>query len=348
VGARCFPPDDEESFVSVTLNAHQLGRLLERTAGHIAVDSIPELHGVRLEADDTFLYAVASDRCTLAVARYRHHGLTSGLFACTLPARALTVLRRWAADQPGNDPVTVTPAESRLRFTAPQGELGISVEDGEFFSWRGVLRRVIDQMPAGAEDPFPVFDTRLLARWTDADHYLRLRVTADRQGALLVGEDFLGAQMPARTRHDGFDTGLADGLDQVRALWDDAPAAAMPDDLPAARASHDAARTVAETAEGLLRQTLSSTHDLIEETSTSPAAVAAHATAGVTAWMAFRYLEALHHADPKLAARIVAETAEQLDDGALDEFAYDAAAAAGHDPDAWHDEYETKRAKQQT
>ncbi|MGW9452417.1 hypothetical protein [Streptomyces sp. NPDC055632] len=340
--------------MSVTLNAHQFGRLLERTAGHIADESTPRLHGVRLEADDTFLYAIASDRYTLAVARYRHHGLTGGPFARTLPARALASLRRWAADQPGGDPVTVTLAENRIRFTAPQGELGVGVDDGrEFFGWRGVLRGVLDQLPAGADGPFPAFDTRLLARWTDADHYLRLRVTADRQGALVVGEDFLGAQMPVRTRHDGFDTGLADGLDQARALWDDvltgAPAAAMPDSLPAARRpSHDASRTVAETAEGLLRQTLSSTHNLIQENSTSPAAVAAHASAGVTAWMAFRYLEALHHADPKLAARIVTETAEQLDDGALGEFAHDAAATAGHNPNAWQDEFETKRAKQQT
>ncbi|MFZ4302781.1 hypothetical protein ACOZE3_33350 [Streptomyces cinereoruber] len=282
--------------MSVTLNAHQFGRLLERTAGHIADEFIPALHGVRLEADDTFLYAIASDRYTLAVARYRHHGLDGEPFARTLPARALASLRRWAADQPGNTPVTVSLAENRLRFTAPQGEVG--VDDGqEFFGWRGVLRGVIDQVPAedGTTSPFPALDTRLLARWTDADHYLRLRVTADRQGALLVGEDFIGAQMPVRTRHDGFGTGLADDLDQVRTLWDGAlagaPAAAMPDSLPAARRTpHDAARTVPETAKGLLRQTLSSTHDLIEESSTSPTAVAAHASAGVTAWMAFRYL----------------------------------------------------------
>ncbi|MEV7675876.1 hypothetical protein [Streptomyces sp. NPDC088752] len=342
--------------MSVTLNAHQFGRLLDRTACHIADEFIPALHGVRLETDDTFLYAIASDRYTLAVARYRHHGLDGAPFARTLPAHALASLRRRAADQPGGDPVTVTLAETRLRFTAPQGEVGVGVDDGqEFFGWRGVLRGVIEQIhtETGTDGPFPVFDTRLLARWTDIDHYLRLRVTADRQGALLVGEDFLGAQMPLRTRHDGFDTGLADDLDQIRALWDDALAGAlaalMPDSLPAARrSSHDAPRTVAETAKGLLRQTLSSTHDLIEEISTSPAAVAAHANAGVTAWMAFRYLEALHHADPKLAARIVAETAEQLDDGAIGEFAHDAATTAGHDPNAWQDEFETKRAKQQS
>ncbi|MFJ3817791.1 hypothetical protein [Streptomyces sp. NPDC090056] len=339
--------------MSATLNAHQFGRLLERTAGHIADESIPRLHGVRLETDDTFLYAIASDRYTLAVARYRHHGLTSAPFARTLPARALASLRHWAADQPGGDPVTVTLAENRIRFTSPQGELGVGVDDSrEYFGWRGVLRGVIDQLPADAEDPFPVFDTRLLARWTGADHYLRLRVTADRQGALLVGEDFLGAQMPVRSRHDGFDTGLADDLDQARTLWDDAlgdaPAAAMPDSMPAVRhPSHDASRAVAETAEGLLRQTLSSTHDLIQETNISPAAVAAHASSGVTAWMAFRYLEALHHADPKLAVRIVTETAEQLDDGALGEFAYDAAAGAGYNPEEWQEELEAHKAARQ-
>lgn len=279
--------------MSVTLNAHQFGRLIERTVDHIGDEYTPALHGVRLEADGVFLYAVASDRYTLAVARYRHHGLTGEPFARILPAPALPALRRWAADQPGSDPVTLTLTEGKVRFAAPRGEIGVAVDDGqEFFGWRGILRGAIEQPPAdadadavaGTEGVFPVLDSRLWARFAGADHHVCVRVTAGRQPLLLVGEDFIGAQMPLRSRREGFDTGLAEDLDHVRALWDgtfaDTPAGTMPDDLPTARRSADgASRTVAETAEVLLRQTLRSTHDLLEENSTSPAAVAAHATA---------------------------------------------------------------------
>ncbi|MFE6713996.1 hypothetical protein [Streptomyces sp. NPDC057695] len=336
----------------VTLNAHQLGRLIERTAAHIGNESIPRLHGIRLEADDTFLYAIASDRHTLAAARYRHDGPNDDEpFARTLPARVLPLLRQWTADQEGSDPVTLTLTDNRIRLATEHSELVLTADEQEFFSWRGVLRDIIDQLPACAENPFPAFDTRLMARWTTTDTYIRVRVTADRQAALLVGEDFLGAQMPVRSRHDGFDTGLADDLEHVRTLWDgalaDTPAAAMPDALPAPQHPDDTSPTVGETTQDLLRQTMSSTHDLIKEINTSPAAVAAHASAGAMAWAAFRYLEALHRADPRLAAQIVADTAEQLDEGALGEYAYDAATEAGYDPEAWQKEFEAHEAARQ-
>ncbi|MGA4979244.1 hypothetical protein [Streptomyces cinereoruber] len=269
--------------MSITLDPHQLGRLIERTAAHIADESIPRLHGIRLEADDTFLYAVASDRYTLAASRYRHDGLNGDEpFARTLPARALPLLRQRTADHKGSDPVTLT--EDRIHLVTEHSELLLTAEERDFFGWRGVLRGVIDQLPAGAEDPFPVLDTRLLARWTTAGPYIRARVTADRQAVLVAGEDSLGAQIRIRSRHDGFDTRLADDFEHTRALWDaalaDAPAAVMPDSLPTAH-HHSCAgpHTVAGTVEGLLRQTMASNRRLAEDPNTSAAAVAAYASA---------------------------------------------------------------------
>ncbi|MFD7532243.1 hypothetical protein ACFV8E_32390 [Streptomyces sp. NPDC059849] len=43
---------------------------------------------------------------------------------------------------------------------------------------------------------------------------------------------------------------------------------------------------------------------------------------------------------------MVAETAEQLDDGAISEWAWDA--AAGHDPQQWQDELQKRQARKQT
>ncbi|MEV5204404.1 hypothetical protein [Streptomyces sp. NPDC053720] len=63
--------------------------------------------------------------------------------------------------------------------------------------------------------------------------------------------------------------------------------------------------------------------------------VADLAAAAATAWLAYRFLDALHTADPHLAATITADAAEQLDDGAISEWAWDAAVDAGYDPQKW-------------
>ncbi|MFB7940495.1 hypothetical protein [Streptomyces sp. NPDC056049] len=325
----------------VTLNAHQLGRLLDRTADHICDEYLPILHGIRLEADTTFLYAIATDRYTLAVARYRHHGLDGAPFARTIPARALPALRRWLTDQPGSDPVALTLTDGRICFTAPHSEMSLAVDDSQqFIGWRGLLRDVIAKTKDGDETPFPAVTTRLLTRFAAADERLRVRTAPGCEAVLLVGEDFLGAQKPVRSRHEGFDTGLADSLEDVSALWDGSltdPDGLTAVPMPADRPRYDASRTPADTVEALLRQTMSSTRDLIEENG-SPRAVHAHAAAGVMAWSAYRYLKALQQADPLLAARIITEVADELDDGALGEFAWDAAAEAGFDPQKWQDE----------
>ncbi|MEU2391932.1 hypothetical protein [Streptomyces sp. NPDC007369] len=330
----------------VTINAHQLGRLIDRTIGHVADEYTEPLHGICLETDATHLYTVASDRYTIAAARYRHHGLDGEPFARTLPAGSLSSLREWITALPGTDPVTVNVTEDRFHFTAPHSTLSIAISLSlTVFNWRGVLRGAMEQTSPTDDAVFPVLDTRLLARFAAADGMIRLRVTADRQAVLIVGEDFLGAQMPARARRAGIGTDDLATLDQVYTTWHhtlaDAEPIAMPDGIPAQtdRPRYEVTRDIAETAGDLLKQTLRSTHDMFS-TDMPSEALAAYATAGVTAWTAYRYLDALHTADPKLAATVVAETADQLDSGEIGEFAWDAAQQAGHDPKTWSEEYE--------
>ncbi|MFB7852815.1 hypothetical protein ACFC34_38180 [Streptomyces sp. NPDC056053] len=345
--------------MSVTINAHQLGRLLARTADHIGDDLTPALHGIRLDADAEYLYAVATDRYTIAAARYRHHrpdsedAAPTAPFAHTIPAPALPALREWIRTVPGHAPVTVTPDGTRLRFTAPDGELTLTTDPGtEFIDWRGLLRGITEQAPITGEPVFPALGTRLQARWQTADAVVRIHATGNHQPLLVIGEDFLGAQMPTRARRDGFSTGtdtdtLATPAD-VRTAWHDvlsaSPATTPQTALPVPPQSPCAApKTISEVTEDLLKQVLHSTQLLIA--ADTGEAMAAHATAGATAWAAYRYLDALHTADPHLAATVTAETADQLDDGAISEWAWDAAAAAGHDPHKWQTEAEQRSAR---
>ncbi|WP_329028233.1 hypothetical protein [Streptomyces sp. NBC_00690] len=331
--------------MTVTINAHQLGRLIDRTINHVGGNSIPQLAGIRLEADATFLYAVASDRYTIAAARYRHQGLDSELFARrTISAGSLPSLREWIAAQPGQTPVTLTVTEDRVRFTTPFSDLGIAAPTSIFIDWRGALRSVIEQLTDEGV-PFPALDTHLLARFTAADDIVRVRITANQEAVLIVGEDFLGAQMPARRRRHGIGTDSFTTPDQVHATWQDTLSAdtttaiAMPDAIPAepSRTRHEVTQDIGETAGDLLEQSILSTHAMRTTDEISTETFAAHATAGVTAWVAYRYLNALHTADPRLAAQIVAETADELDSGEIGEFAWAAATSAGHDPQQWQD-----------
>lgn len=121
----------------------------------------------------------------------------------------------------------------------------------------------------------------------------------------------------------------------------------MPSGIPteAARSPYEVTTDIAETAGELLKQTLRSTHTLLWGPDPSSEVRSARITAGVNAWSAYRYLEALQIADPRLAAAVVADTAGQLDSGEIGEFAWDAAEAAGHDPSVWQDEVDRYLAK---
>lgn len=331
----------------VTINAHQLGRLIDRTIGHMDDAFTAVLHGIRLEADAAFLCAVASDRYTMAAARYRHDGLDGDPFARTLPAAAMSALQEWISSQPGHSSVTITMAADGdwVRFTAARSDLGIAVDPGaDFFDWRGVLRSVIEQTSASGA-AFPVLDTRLLNRFGAAGDLVRVCATADQHAVLVAGQDFLGALMPVRVREHGVGSDGLGTLDQTRAVWQDilssGKAATMPDSIPARlhRPCGEITKDLADTAGDLLKQILRSTHDALAST-TSDEAFAASATASVTAWRAYRYLDALHTADPRLAATIVAETAEEIDSGEISAFAWEEARKAGHDPVVWSQELE--------
>lgn len=343
--------------MSATLNAHQLGRLLARTVDHIGDDLLPALHGIRLDADAEYLYAVATDRFTIAAARYHHEPDSEDTapvtpFARTIPAGSLPALREWIRTAPGHAPVTVTPDGAQLRFTAPGGELALTTDpDSAFIDWRGLLRGITEQNPNAGEPAFPAFDTRLQARWASADTALRVRFTGDQQPLLVAGEDFLGAQMPRKTRRVGFSTDGTDTLttiDDVCNAWRDTlatnPSTTPQTALPAPwRLRGEAPRKVSQTAEELLKQVLGSTHDMTR--ADADEARAAHAAAAATAWLAYRFLDALHTADPHLAATVTADAAEQLDDGAISEWAWDAAVDAGYDPQKWQTGAEERSAR---
>jgi hypothetical protein len=327
--------------MSVTINAHQLGRLIDKVRGHVGNEYTEVLHGIRLDVDATHLHAVASDRFTIAAARYRLNKdeQSQEPWARTIPATWLKSLREWASAHDGSQQITITTETGRVDFTTDTTEFRIPVtDDQEFPNWRSLLRGITLHVPEKFN--FPAVDSRLLARWADTDDVLRVHVTSDLTALLVFGEDFIGAQMP--TRYAGIGPCEDETFEAALAMWptlggNEKDAAHPVTELPAVE---DAMGTIPEMVRSLLQQTLRSTSDLLGAPSKDPGAMASFALAGVNAWSAYRFLDALHRADPRLAAKTVAELGEELEAGDFSENAWEIAEKAGHDPQKWSDDYE--------
>ncbi|MGW6741722.1 hypothetical protein ACWGDX_13505 [Streptomyces sp. NPDC055025] len=329
----------------VTINAHQLGRLIDKVRGHIGNEYIEVLHGIRLDVDAAHLHAVASDRYTVAAARYRlnHDDKDQAPWGRTIPASWLKPLREWTSAHGGGDTITISTEPGRVNFTTNHTEIRIPVsDDQEFPNWRALLQGIAAEVPTISA--FPAVDSRMLTRWAAGGDTLRVQVTSNLKAFMVFGEGFIGAQQSAR--YAGIGPCEEETFEQALALWPhvftgDEDIADMAKDMPAEeRPRWEVASTVPDTVEDLLRQTLRSTSELLGAPSEDPGAVASYAIAGVNAWSAYRLLNALHTADPRLAAQTVAELAEELDAGDFSETAWDIAEKAGHDPQKWHDDYE--------
>jgi hypothetical protein len=336
--------------MTATINAHQLGQLIDKTIDHAADNHIEQLHGIRLDVDARYLYAVASDRYTMAVARYEldSDDRDGQPWARTIPGNQLKALREWVSTMKGAELVTISTSEDRVLFDGRRSTFSVMVNTSlEFPDWRGILRNLTEQTADG--DPFPAYHSRFLGRFASTENIVRIRVTADHQAALLYGEDFIGAIMPVRITGIGlksFDDARDQWLRTLAAGSKDVDMASLP--KPDYSSSFEAPKDVHAELAALLEEVLRSGSDLREtDYSTDQDLWNAHIRIGVANWVAYRYLDALHHVDPRVARQVVADTAEQLDSGEIGEWAWDAAEEAGHDPKKWDEDYAKARAERQ-
>lgn len=340
--------------MSVTINAHSLKLLLDQTVDHMGREGLEQLYGIRLDVDSQYLYAVATDRYTLAAARYR---LDSGdqnqePWGRLIPGDIVPALREWVATMKGSEYVTISTAKDRLVFDGPLVDLTVATNTAlEFPDWRGLFRTIAAQTVDG--EPFPALNSDFLPRWAAIKQSLRTRVTADRKAVLFFGHDFIGAQMPSRgggigpSEEQTYEAAHNHWLWTLAAGATDVDMASLPKPEPS---NWEATKDVEETAANLLRGVLNSTSAAFDTShfDGDHDAWYAHLRAGVADWCAYRYLDALHQVDPRAAQAVVADTAEQLDSGELGEWAWDMAEQAGHQPQKWQNDQTARLAKQMT
>ncbi|WP_442803608.1 hypothetical protein OG411_29755 [Streptomyces pseudogriseolus] len=325
-----------------TINAHKLRRLIKQTRPHISPDdTLPPINGIRFECDGAHIHALASDRYTFAVARTQVREETD-TWSLTVSEATLNWLTPWLENHKGDTILDLSAGENGLTITDDDGKLTVPAGDYTFPKWQHLFRDALQD--ASTSGDLVSLDTEMLARWKHADTHLRVWQTTPEKPLLLVGEDFMGLQMPARYSGDAKDRLT------VLDLWSRSlrkGGKSEPITVPPAPGA------VAEKAEELLRQTLRSTAEMFGadmDSEKGRGAFNAWVHSGIYAWSAYRLLEALKKADPDLAEVTVRDLNEQLESGEIGEWAWDEAEQAGHNPQKWHDDYEAhlkKRAEKQ-
>lgn len=315
-----------------TINANGLQRIIKQTRPHISPDdSLPAINGIRFECDGIHIHALATDRFTFAAARVKVREETD-TWAVTISEKTLGWLTPWLENHEGDTILDLSAGTDGFTITDDEGKLTVPARDENFPKWQTLFRDTLTA--AAASGDMVSLDTEMLARWEKADTHLRVWHTAPEKPLLLVGEDFLGLQMPCR--YSG------DVKDRAAALTEWSGSLGQGGE-PAAITVPPEPGAVAEMAEEMLRQTLRSTSEMFDtdmDTEKGRAAFTAWVHSGIYAWSAYRLLQALKKADPDLAETTVRDLNEQLESGEIGEWAWDEAEQAGHNPQKWRDDYE--------
>lgn len=193
-----------------TVTATELHRMIEQVVPHMSDDgTLPAINSIQLEARDGYLFATATDRYTMAVART---AITSAdtwrdVF---IPAEHIPALLAWLKSAFGTVTIGTRLEEDDGAVTITSKNSSITVEFsrryyGKLPDWRKLLHGYI------ASEPQPValtgFTTKYLARWQKAAKTVQCWQYGA-TGALVVMDElgyFLGMQMPVRheiTRDD--------------------------------------------------------------------------------------------------------------------------------------------------
>ncbi|MER5312739.1 hypothetical protein ABT034_33760 [Streptomyces sp. NPDC002773] len=328
---------------TTTLTAYNLSNLLKKVDPHVGRHSgYAAIQGIHLDYDGRYLHAAATDRFTLAVARQRTRS-SDPAWNLTVRLVDLPALTAWVDALNGEHNVHISPYQQGLTFESHGNKLVIPAGTLAFPDWRGLIRTALENPPS--ESPWTGHTADTLDRWVAAGRQITLWQSAFDKPLVIRGHNFVGLQMPRRigdeespeSRWDEWADSLGTGgkVEQADTLHHDEPEELADKGYDASAATED-----------LLKQVLRSTSDLFKVASGDHFAMAAYALAGGRAWIAYRLLKALEKSDPDLLRSTLADVNEQLESGEIGEWAWDAAERAGHDPQAWQDDYAAHLAKQ--
>jgi hypothetical protein len=205
----------------IVLSTAELHDLIVPVLPHASGDkNSPELDIVRIEVRDNVLYAIASDRYTMAVTRHRLRDATADSTIAISRADAAVMLKLFKFDRNTNPDVQLTvgsvEAETILD-PADRPALTVSAKDGntlvlhgrddrQIASWRKIMAKVIhrEERPAS---PHLNLAPMYLSRWTKAMRKgvplsVSFGAKTNDPVVIRVEDYFIGIWMPVRRTDD--------------------------------------------------------------------------------------------------------------------------------------------------
>jgi hypothetical protein len=181
----------------------ELRRMLQQVEPHMADDvTLPVLNAVHLEAHRGYLFAVASDRYTLAVARNALLGADE-TWRAMVPAADLPTVLAWLKASDETVEITVadllpaTELTTELTLTGKGSAVKLTAELGTGFpQWRTIIHSTLVTPLQPVE--VSTWTTKYFARWKHADKVLHAMWSGPKSPMVLTDREgsFIGMQMP--------------------------------------------------------------------------------------------------------------------------------------------------------
>jgi hypothetical protein len=190
--------------------AEELRQMIDRVSPHMSEeDVLPIINCVRIEHSDGFLFAVATDRYTIGVARSAVVN-TGETWQFSIPAAQLKSVTSWLKCTSGNVDLTTRrdgdQMKTRLHSAGSFLEFSSRAEyAGTYPRWRGILRTALTDEPKAIS--VATCDARFLARWKHGATLLHTWQAGPHAPIVFMSDDpgFIGAQMPVRPEDNSRD-----------------------------------------------------------------------------------------------------------------------------------------------
>jgi hypothetical protein len=206
----------------IAIADHTLSRLVAQTKPHIAGKDDPEaLQSIIFDHDGTYLYAMATNRFTMAVSRTQITNSNDKPWTAVVHRMQVPEVEA-AIKLLDAKPIELERTEAQLVLSGESGSriaVNLSQPDKEPMSWRKFVLPLLEKKPATAEMSMT---PKFFGAWKGLPGPVSMWCVGDMKPTLILASDFIGMQMPVRTS-EAHDLTVRRELDAWKAARRDEP-----------------------------------------------------------------------------------------------------------------------------
>lgn len=194
----------------ITIADHTLSRLVEQARPHMGAGYEPEaVQALNLDHDGQYLYAMATNRYTMAVARTRLINGTDEPWSAAISRVQVPELKA-AIRLLDHKSITLELGDDQLILSGESGSrIAIDLlSTNSSHDWRKIMLPALEKKAASTR---MAMAPKYFGAWKNLPGPVEMWSTGENRIALIVAADFLGAQMPVR--REGEDATLRRELD---------------------------------------------------------------------------------------------------------------------------------------